>query len=87
MDRKSMRAELIGWLMRHGASAEMLASFTAHWDTPSTEAGSPQPEGPCPACFREGRVAIVELLSSEGGWCRAQCMDCGGRYLWSVPGV
>jgi hypothetical protein len=82
MDLQRMRAEMIGWLERHGGSADMVASFTGHWNLALQDRTGP-PEGPCPACFREGRLAFVEVLSIEGPLSRAQCMECGSRYLWS----
>ena len=83
MNAQSMSAEMIAWLERHGGSEDLLASFIDHWIV-AVRTHADQPEGPCPACFREGRLAIAELIAAEGGWSRAQCIDCGCRFLWST---
>lgn len=83
MNMQSMRIEMLDWLTLRGASAEDLARFAGHWDEAMQRTPS-QPEGPCPTCFAKGNLAIVEMLSTDSGLSRAQCIDCGCRFIWST---
>lgn len=82
MDIQSMRTEMQDWLKVRGASATVLESYAEHWNEAVRGAPSP-PEGPCPSCFQNGSLAIAESLDGDGVMSRAQCIDCGVRFLWT----